>query len=754
METILPPEVSSLPAKVRNQYRINWKVWVRIGLVLSVFMVSLLVRLRAVEFLPSDYDEDDYLRAGQLYAQKIAAGDISGVANLRENYEHPPMTKLAFGVVLFFTQSPASYSQPVTAFSGSVEAKQDIAEKARSLRTFNAIVGAITAGVVAAINPLAGLLVGLNSWHLKYTSQAMLEALPCLFATITLLILMRTKRNSGGWWWTAAATLGLCAAGKYLYAVGGVAAVIWFLWRERESWRRVLLWVGLALLTFYVADPSLWFNPMGNLLDSLAFNTGYATGTQVQNTGFAWSQPLTWLLSAVPWLPREHPETFPLLMDGVFSILGLVALWRMWRGSNSERLVVLWFGINMLFLFFWPTKWPQYILAVTVPISLAAVRFMQDVVDSGQRNWRQWRELRGRSRTHWKAALSWFSPTILILSIIVLYPLLLQTALASTYFQVGSLRDGAGGLIGAFGRGLLGLPPDYTLSKPIIYSGNGSFFGLLMWEPFLGVIRFNIMWAGFSIALATILGLWLATLLQRKGVFGRQAWRTLFILPWAIPEFVGALIWSTLFDDVNGGVNNFLNVPAEARLNSSWLGDSVPLINFTGIVKPIVDTLNDWRLTPFAGILEYIAAGLSLPRSFWVLVIVGVWVSFPFMMLVSTVALRSISIEVMEAARVDGAKGWNLWRGITWPLIRPSIWAGVLLRGTLLFNAFHIPLMLINNSRVGENNTLANITYLSMRYGSNYSVAALVNVVTMGAAISLIWLFNRQTRVVEGIQYV
>jgi arabinogalactan oligomer/maltooligosaccharide transport system permease protein len=426
----------------------------------------------------------------------------------------------------------------------------------------------------------------------------------------------------------------------------------------------------------------------------------------------------------------------------------------MWRGKGSDRLVVLWFGINMLFLFFWPTKWPQYILAVTVPISLAAARCLQDLAATGRDSWRQWQGFSGIPRRHLKTALIWLSPAILLMSVIVVYPLVLQTALANTYFDVGSLRDGAGGLLGAFGRGLLGLPPDPALSKPIIYSGNGSVFNLLMWEPFLGIIRFNILWAGLSMVLATILGLWLATLLHRKGVWGRQIWRTLFILPWAIPEFVGALIWSTLFDDVNGGVNNFLNIPPEVRTTTSWLGDNIPLIDFTKIVKPVVDTLNSWRLNPFGGILEYVAGGLSQPRSFWVLVLVGVWVAFPFMMLVSTVALRSITNEVVDAARVDGAKGWNMWRGITWPLIRPSIWAGVLLRGVLLFNAFHIPLMLINNNRIGENNTLANVTYLAMRFGSGYSVAALVNVVTMGVAIALIWLFNRQTRVVEGIQYV
>ncbi len=388
---------------VRPSWRTGW----RILAILVVFAVALGLRLRAVGLLGTDFDEDDYLRAGQLYAQHLADGDWAGVVNERENYEHPPLTKLAYGAILL-SEGPTAYARPVMALKGAKNGSELIAQKAHRLRVFSAIIGAVTATAVALVNPLAGLLVAVNSWHIKYTSQAMIEALPCLFATLTLLLL-RHSRRSGGWaFWLAAVALGLTAAGKYLYAVAGVAAVIWLIWREYRLLadatagepaplgprllRRlapILAWSALALLVFYLFDPALWPNPIGRLRESLAFSTAYAGGAQVQATGYGWEQPLYWLFGSVPW----HPGVFVVLLDGVFSVIGLIALRRTWQ---RDRLLALWFGTMLLFLFVWPTKWPQYILTVTVPIALLAAGRIGDWGAQIRQWWRTRR--RGRPR--------------------------------------------------------------------------------------------------------------------------------------------------------------------------------------------------------------------------------------------------------------------------------------------------------------------------------------------------------------------
>lgn len=225
--TTLASKISEASPHTTKRVGWRWHGWWRILAVASVFALALFLRRRAVEALPVDFDEDDYLRAGQLYAAHLAAGDLPGVIDERVNYEHPPLPKLLFGVVLV-TQGAPAYQNPVSSDSHT---RPETRAKVQPLRLFNAVLGALTATLVALFNPLAGFLVAINSWQIKYTSQVMLEALPCLLAALTLLLLRRSKLNGDRWWWLEAVALGLTAAAKYLYAVGAIAALGWLVWR-------------------------------------------------------------------------------------------------------------------------------------------------------------------------------------------------------------------------------------------------------------------------------------------------------------------------------------------------------------------------------------------------------------------------------------------------------------------------------------------------------------------------------------------
>lgn len=775
-------EVTLTPPRPASRARPWWRVALRVAAVLIVFALALSLRLRATALLPPDFDEDDYLFAGQRFAQHLAAGDLAGVVEERAIFEHPPLTKLVYGLLLI-GEGPQSYAEPVEWGKNATPSAPEIATQARTLRIFNALVGALTVAALAVINPLAGLLLAVNSWHIKYTSQAMLEGLPGLFAVFTLMLLRASRRNGDLPFWLAAAMLGLAAAGKYVYSIGAVGAVIWMLWRERRAqgvdrrgdgrvgrlpvdMRTALLtlaWGAVSLLVFYAANPSLWFDPLGRMRESLQYWTDYAAGAHVRSAGFGWAQPLVWMLGAVPW----HPGVLPVLLDGLFALLGLLALREIWR---TDRLLALWFIAGMLFLFVWQTKWPQYILPMLVPVSLMAAAWLQargSVVSEG---WRAWRRRDGWARRQERGALLWLLPTAILAAALIVYPLVVQTALSMTDFQVRHIRDGIPGLLAATAQGVLGLLPadgggllgfvtGYDSSgQPVLtqaragsgpdYYGMGGIVFLLGWPDFLPILRFNVVWVVVTMALATVLGLWLASLLSRRGLRGRGLWQALFILPWAIPEFVGALTWNTLFDDAFGGIN------ALTGGTTKWLSDPKPVLDVAGAVRPVAAQLSAWRLSPLGETLDFVAQGLTTNRPFWVMVLVGVWVAFPFMMLVSLAALRSVPAEVYDAARVDGADRWTLWRSITWPLIRPYIWSGVLLRGVLLFNAFHIALMLISDPQRVGTTTIAEVGYFVMRYDSAYSFAALLNSVVLAVAVILIWLFNRQTRVAQGVDYV
>jgi ABC-type sugar transport system permease subunit len=733
-----------------RRLNIKWIMVAHIVAALLIFILALFLRLRAADNLSTDFDEDDYLRAGQLYAQHLSRGDLAGVINERENYEHPPLSKLVYGVVLLAQPNP-DYANPTIAYPDGKNGGPEIAYRAKPIRDFNAWVGAFTAGIVAVVSPPAGFIVAVNSWHIKYTSQAMLEALPCLFAALMLLFLMRSRRNGDIWFWLAAVALGLTASGKYLYAVGGFAALGWLLWRGRDkrSWKLLLAWSGVALLTFYVANPALWLNPVGRLYESLAFSANYSRSQHVQNSGFGMLQPAIWLFTSVPleWLPRRAPDLMPVRLEAIFSLLALVAFPAAWRNPNRiGRLVALFFAINMLFLFFWQTKWPQYILAVTVPVALLAGWWLTDWTTKIWHKWQNWRAKRTFSGRKLRETGIWLLPISLFFAAVVLYPLVVQFALATTYFQSVNIRDGSPPLVAAFGRGLVGLPSETPGMLP--YGGSGNLFGMFMWPGFLPTLRFNVLWVIVSMSLATALGLWLATLLSRPGLVGKAFWRTLFILPWAIPEFVGALIWGTLFDDVTGSVNYVL--PADI----SWLTEVKPVVDIVGWLKPLTNWLNGGWLSPFGAIVSFIAETLSFTPAVVVMVVIGVWVAFPFMLVISLVALQNVGAEIKDAAEVDGAHGWSLWRNITYPLIAPAVLAGVMLRGVLLFNAFHLPLMVGTDAGRSGTQTFALAGYGTLNSGNNYTIAALLNMLAMACAWGVIWLFNRRTRVVEGVDYV
>lgn len=116
--------------------------------VLAVFGLALALRLYAIPQLVTHWDEDDYLRVGQFYAQYIARGDLAAIVNERENYEHPPLSKLAFGGVLYATQMPPRYLK--TTYLNSLA--PIVIQEAYPLRVFNGVWGALTAALVAAVN--------------------------------------------------------------------------------------------------------------------------------------------------------------------------------------------------------------------------------------------------------------------------------------------------------------------------------------------------------------------------------------------------------------------------------------------------------------------------------------------------------------------------------------------------------------------------------------------------------------------------
>jgi arabinogalactan oligomer / maltooligosaccharide transport system permease protein len=155
----------------------------------------------------------------------------------------------------------------------------------------------------------------------------------------------------------------------------------------------------------------------------------------------------------------------------------------------------------------------------------------------------------------------------------------------------------------------------------------------------------SLLWTVLNVTFHVAIGLFLAVLLAGP-VRGRAVYRTLLILPWAMPQYISALTWRGMFNYEYGAVNLILQ-----RLH-----------------LPVVPWLSDptW--------------------AFVAPVIVNIWLGFTFMVVVALGALTAIPHDLYEAAELDGANAWHRFRHVTWPQILPVLTPAVLLGTIWTFN--------------------------------------------------------------------
>ena len=169
---------------MENGTRLFSKILYAASVVLVVF-VGWSLRMRAVDQLPIDYDEDDYLRAAQLMAAEIQGGDIAGLTETNYRPEHPPLAKLGYGVAV--SSLPEASLVPDV---GTDAPPADLLPEPHFTRAREtaSLLGTLEVLLLALINPLAGLFLGIHTFTIKYHSQIMLESLPALTSALAVPI--------------------------------------------------------------------------------------------------------------------------------------------------------------------------------------------------------------------------------------------------------------------------------------------------------------------------------------------------------------------------------------------------------------------------------------------------------------------------------------------------------------------------------------------------------------------------------------
>ena len=232
----------------------------------------------------------------------------------------------------------------------------------------------------------------------------------------------------------------------------------------------------------------------------------------------------------------------------------------------------------------------------------------------------------------------------------------------------------------------------------------GNFAELPHDRRFLNSLGVQIRLSAVTVGLQLLLGLGVAMLLHSRLRF-LEAIRALFIVPMVLPPIVVGIIWKVLFTPDISVVN--------------WL------LGWIGIPPPA------WLTDP----------QLALPS----IIIADVWEWFPFTMLMLLAALQIMPEEPLEAARIDGAGSWQVFRHIVLPLLRPAIVVTALFRLIESVKAF--PLIFVMTGG-GPGIVTEATNYYAYLQGFNYSL------VGFSAAISvviLIAIFGISSMIVRGV---
>jgi arabinogalactan oligomer / maltooligosaccharide transport system permease protein len=202
---------------------------------------------------------------------------------------------------------------------------------------------------------------------------------------------------------------------------------------------------------------------------------------------------------------------------------------------------------------------------------------------------------------------------------------------------------------------------------------------------FYFTLAVTALWTIANVALHVIIGVTLALLLRNPLLKLRGVYRVLLIVPWAVPNYITALIWKGMFQRQFGAINGLL---AAVGLHPiSWFS-------------------RFWT-------------------AFCANVATNVWLGFPFMMVVTLGALSRIPKELEEAAALDGATRWQRLRHVILPLLRPALVPSVILGAVWTFNMFNIVFLVSGGEPDGATDILVSTAYRwAFTRGHRYGYAA------------------------------
>jgi multiple sugar transport system permease protein len=211
--------------------------------------------------------------------------------------------------------------------------------------------------------------------------------------------------------------------------------------------------------------------------------------------------------------------------------------------------------------------------------------------------------------------------------------------------------------------------------------------GQALLHSFWVTLAYTLLSVGFSWLLGTA-----AAILMQDTFRGRALMRAIFLVPYALPAYAALITWTFMFQQDTGLVNHVLHDQLHVTSNKPfWLiGDN----------------------------------------SFWAMVIVSVWKSWPFAFLALMAGLQNIPRELYEAAAMDGAGVWQQIRKITMPSLRPVNQVLVLVLFLWTFNDFNTPYVMFGQSAPHQADLISihiyQSSFITWNFGSGSAMSVLL----------------------------
>lgn len=275
-----------------------------------------------------------------------------------------------------------------------------------------------------------------------------------------------------------------------------------------------------------------------------------------------------------------------------------------------------------------------------------------------------------KQRRGWLVSYLWSAPSLLLIALIVVFPILYTFFISLTNMNVYHWFDFT----------VIGLD-NYVKALFVFDSG------------FLSALLSTLLWTIVNMAVQLVLAFVLASLLNIQKLRLRKLYKTLLMFPWAMPGYVSILLWKTgMFNSEFGLLNQWMEkLGLEAQ---RWLSTDV--------------------------------------SAFICCTVVNLWLALPFMLMIMDGAMQSIDRSYYESALLDGASWFRRSLSITIPCIKPIIAPAVIIMVFTTFKQFDVIYLLTQQmgAKTGSGlHTILTYAYENAFITNNYGYSSAISII-------------------------